>query len=792
VDRVVFGRRQLCAGHHRLQRCRRDVRGQQGRPHRRHVGHGHRHPGPAHSISGGPPPTANSGPFTPALAGTYRWIASYSGDANYAPVTTACNDADETSEVNKAAPTVATSATATATLGQPIADTATVTGLGGTFPAPTGTVVFTAYGPDNATCAGAASFTSAAQALAGGPPPTASSEPFTATALGAYRWRAAYSGDANYAARTTDCNEPGESSRVIAPRFIDSFTPTNLRNDFNGWVGLRLVVGPTDVSVTSLGRWVVAGNTGTHTVRLVDAATGVDVPGGSAVVNTAGAPAGTFAFTPIAPITLSAGHSYYLLSQEFAGGDAWYNYDTQVVTSGAGTDVGAAYAFAATPATIVPGGGTGQGYGPPNFEYLSGTSTPAVTSQPSDQSQSEGGTATFTAAATGSPTPTVQWQVKIPAGTFTDIGGATSPTLTLTGVSAAQNGNQYRAVFTNSQGTATTDPATLTVTASPPPPLGDTAWITSFTPSTLRNDFSGWVGARMVVGPADVSVTALGRWVVAGNTGTHALRIVDAAGVDVATATVDTAGKPAGAFTYAALASPVTLTGGATYYLLSQESAGGDAWYEYTLSTTTTGAAADTGAASATNATPGAIGAGGSPGQAYGPPNFLYATATPPPPSPSGAALVTSFSPSALRNDFTGWVGMRLVVGSSDLSVSALGRWSVGADTGTHTLRLVDAATGVDVASVVVNAAGTPAGAFAYATLAGPVTLAAGQSYYLLSHETAGGDRWYDYDTHTVTTPAAADVGVAYAGDATPNTVVVGGGTNQSYGPPNLLYTVVP
>jgi hypothetical protein len=104
----------------------------------------------------------------------------------------------------------------------------------------------------------------------------------------------------------------------------------------------------------------------------------------------------------------------------------------------------------------------------------------------------------------------------------------------------------------------------------------------------------------------------------------------------------------------------------------------------------------------------------------------------------------------------------------------------------------VQATTGTDVASVNLNAAGTTAGAFVYANLASPVTLVAGQTYYLLSHESAGGDRWYDYDTHTVTTPAAADVGVAYATEATPNTVVVGGGPNQSYGPPNLLYTVTP
>ena len=63
--------------------------------------------------------------------------------------------------------------------------------------------------------------------------------------------------------------------------------------------------------------------------------------------------------------------------------------------------------------------------------------------------------ATFTAAASGNPAPTVQWQVSTDGGvTFTDVAGATSGTLTFT-TAAGQSGNQYQAVFTNSAGTAT-------------------------------------------------------------------------------------------------------------------------------------------------------------------------------------------------------------------------------------------------------------------------------------------------------------------------------------------------
>src|SRR2546428_6981258 len=76
-------------------------------------------------------------------AGGFRWIASYSGDPNNNAVSTSCGDAGETSTVNKATPTLTTSATATATAGQTIQDMATL--AGGVNPG--GTITFTLYGP---------------------------------------------------------------------------------------------------------------------------------------------------------------------------------------------------------------------------------------------------------------------------------------------------------------------------------------------------------------------------------------------------------------------------------------------------------------------------------------------------------------------------------------------------------------------------------------------------------------------------------------------------------------------
>lgn len=92
---------------------------------------------------------------------------------------------------------------------------------------------------------------------------------------------------------------------------------------------------------------------------------------------------------------------------------------------------------------------------------------PVITQSPMSMAAAIGSPVTFSAAATGTPTPTVKWQVSTNSGaTFTDIVGATSTSLTFNATST-QNGYQYRAVFNNSAGAATTAAATLTAKALP-------------------------------------------------------------------------------------------------------------------------------------------------------------------------------------------------------------------------------------------------------------------------------------------------------------------------------------
>ena len=150
-----------------------------------------------------------STPFTPTAPGTYRWVAAYSGDVNHAAVPTSCNDPAESFVVGGPPPpvTIVTQASPSVAVGGQLTDTATLTG--GT--SPTGTVTFVLFGPDDATCAGPPAFTSTKTVTGTG---TYTSDPFTTTVPGTYRWRATYSGDANHAGAATPCDDPAETVTV--------------------------------------------------------------------------------------------------------------------------------------------------------------------------------------------------------------------------------------------------------------------------------------------------------------------------------------------------------------------------------------------------------------------------------------------------------------------------------------------------------------------------------------------------------------------------------------------------
>src|SRR5579872_1834357 len=283
--------------------------------------------------------------------------------------------------------------------------------------------------------------------------------------------------------------------------FVTSEVLGTLRNNYNGWVGMSITVSGSPLTITALGRMFAPGNSGTHTVKLVDVATGADVAGGSAVVTMTGS-AGQFVYASLlSPIVLNANSTYYVLSQETAGGDQWYDFNTTATTASAASLNGAVWGGGAPYGFVL--GTAGRMYVPVDFQY----------------------------------------------------------------------------------------------TAGPPPP-GGTSYVTSAHAGTLRNNFSGWVGMEVTVGSSPITVSSLGRMIAVGNNANHVLKLVNAAGGDIAggSATVVTSGVTPGTFVYAPLVSPVVLNANTTYYLVSQESAGGDGWYDFDTTVQTSSAATVTSA----------------------------------------------------------------------------------------------------------------------------------------------------------------------------------------------------
>ncbi len=112
-----------------------------------------------------------------------------------------------------------------------------------------------------------------------------------------------------------------------------------------------------------------------------------------------------------------------------------------------------------------PAGNTSEFSG--NVTAVMSQVPPSVNTSPTDATACAGDSVTFTAAAAGTPTPTVQWQVSTDGGaSFSDIPGATSSALTFA-ADPSQNSDLYQAVFTNAAGAATTSPAQLTVKTDP-------------------------------------------------------------------------------------------------------------------------------------------------------------------------------------------------------------------------------------------------------------------------------------------------------------------------------------
>ncbi len=158
-----------------------------------------------------------SGTWTPAAAGTYYWKASYAGDANNNPYTTACGGLNEEIVISKASPTITTNASGvTGVVGTEgtFGDTATLSGGSST----TGSVTFTLYS-DNS-CSTAVTGMSGDGVISGDF--ASYSNTWTPTVVGTYYWKASYAGDANNNAYTTGCG--GLNEEVVISKASPTIT----------------------------------------------------------------------------------------------------------------------------------------------------------------------------------------------------------------------------------------------------------------------------------------------------------------------------------------------------------------------------------------------------------------------------------------------------------------------------------------------------------------------------------------------------------------------------------------
>lgn len=208
-------------------------------------------------------------------------------------------------------------------------------------------------------------------------------------------------------------------------------------------------------------------------------------------------------------------------------------------TGPAGTiysDAGATTLYTGVPATTVFVKPTAAGVNNYQVSYstltpcTSATTTVPVTvtapvgtvTNPVNRTVCVGGSTTYTASATGGPV-TYQWQVSVDGGlTFSNISGATSSTLSLTGITQSMNNNRYRAVISAAPCVATvnTTAATLTVNALPIVTLSSsdlllipgqfTSVVASSTPAAAAGGWAWTYNGNPIVGNTTNTVSNIG------------------------------------------------------------------------------------------------------------------------------------------------------------------------------------------------------------------------------------------------------------------------------------------
>jgi hypothetical protein len=162
-------------------------------------------------------------------------------------------------------------------------------------------------------------------------------------------------------------------------------SPGGAGEDQNGWLGMQITVGSRNLMVTALGRWVLPGNSATHTLQILDAASQSQI-GPPVTVNLGGATPNQFRYATLSSsVILAAGRSYFIVSSEnqYAPGNdqLWLNSSASTfTTTGDATLNGSAEQDVFRNGQWFLSNEPHQMHGPVNFQY---TATSALATFPS-------------------------------------------------------------------------------------------------------------------------------------------------------------------------------------------------------------------------------------------------------------------------------------------------------------------------------------------------------------------------------------------------------------------------
>ena len=439
--------------------------------------------------------------------------------------------------------------------------------------------------------------------------------------------------------------------------FVGSLQPGTLRNNFQGWIGMKITVGPQPLVVTALGRWVVEGNSQAHALKLVRVQDQVDVPGGATSIVTEGATANAFRYglLPV-PITLASGQSYYLVTEEVVGGDLWHDLDSILSHRPEAALNGFVYYNETYPWIHIAQ--TNHSFGPVDFKFLEPALAPSVSliTPTNWQVVSAGGSVLLDA----------QTSRDVAQVTFYHNGAAvhiaTTPPYSFPVVNLLQGNHAFAATLTDLRGAmATSGIVNVAVqgTNQPEPFLVHTI------PGVLRTDVDGFVGMLITVGVNPMIVTSLARMVVAGNQEEHVVKIVELEfeadrfrvrrATELCSRTVPTLGQAAGQFHYVALPEPAVLRPLTAYAILSQERNGGDQWHQLDTQVTPQPAARVDAAIYHTSL---GWGYGGETNHSFVPLNFLFVESK----AAMASLITTRTSGGALRLFLEGPSGQSFIV----------------------------------------------------------------------------------------------------------------------------------